>query len=40
MIPARETVYQIVDDLKRTGVPDDGNGSLVRVGPIPPLRDS
>jgi hypothetical protein len=40
MIPARETVYQIVDDLRRTGTPDDGNGSLERVEPIPPIRDS
>ncbi|MFN2478435.1 MAG: hypothetical protein ABR615_04600 [Pseudonocardiaceae bacterium] len=39
MIPAREKVYQIIDDLKRTGSPDDGNGSLVRVMPTPPLRD-
>ncbi len=40
MIPARETVYQIVDDLRRTGTPGDGNGSLMRVDSIPPVRDS
>ncbi len=40
MIPARDEAYQIVDDLKKTGSPDDGNGSLVRVLSTPPFRDS
>ncbi|PZS39283.1 MAG: hypothetical protein DLM62_09125 [Pseudonocardiales bacterium] len=40
MMPAREKVYQIVDDLKRTGGPEDSNGSLTRVIPTPPSRDS
>jgi hypothetical protein len=31
MIPAREETYQVVDDLKKTGSPDDGNGPLARV---------
>jgi hypothetical protein len=31
MVPAREVTYQIVDDLKDRGIPDNGIGPLVRL---------
>ncbi|MBA2473431.1 MAG: DUF983 domain-containing protein [Pseudonocardiales bacterium] len=40
MIPAREETYQVVDDLKKTGSPDDGNGPLARFQSSTPFRDS
>jgi hypothetical protein len=37
---AREETYQVVDDLKKTGSPDGGNGPLERVPSSAPFRDS
>ncbi|PZS21000.1 MAG: hypothetical protein DLM60_07860 [Pseudonocardiales bacterium] len=40
MIPAREETYQVVDDLRRTGSPDDGTSALSRVSSSTPGHDS
>jgi hypothetical protein len=40
MVPAREEVDRIAEDLRTRGTPDDGTGPLVRVTSTAPLGDS